>query len=127
MSLPGRPKDEYRSAQREGNPASLLVKGRREGRDIVSVTPQSAGWNYVGFAAHRLQPGEQFTFATGTNEVCLVVLRGVVSVAAQGQRWQPPVPLGLIWLPTPQWTVTWLSALKMRLQSAAIPTATRSR
>jgi len=88
MSLPGRPKDEYRSAQREGNPASLLVKGRREGRDIVSVTPQSAGWNYVGFAAHRLQPGEQFTFATGTNEVCLVVLRGVVSVAAQGQRWQ---------------------------------------
>ena len=34
--------------------ASLLVKARREGREIVRVTPQSAGWKYVGFAAYRL-------------------------------------------------------------------------
>ena len=33
---------------------SLLVKGKREGRDIVEVTPQTAGWRYVGFSAHRL-------------------------------------------------------------------------
>ena len=37
---------------------SLLVKARREGRDIVDVTPRSAGWRYVGFAAHRLAAGE---------------------------------------------------------------------
>ena len=37
----------------------LLVKGNREGRDIVAVTPQSAGWKFVGFAAHRLQAGER--------------------------------------------------------------------
>ena len=60
---------------------SLLVKGRREGRDIVTVTPASAGWKYVGFAAHRLAPGEELAFATGRNEVCVVVLRGVVTVA----------------------------------------------
>jgi len=36
---------------------SLLVKGRRDGPDIVDVTPQSAGWKYVGFSAHRLAPG----------------------------------------------------------------------
>ena len=37
---------------------TLLVKGRRDGRDIVTVTPQSAGWKYVGFSAYRLAPGE---------------------------------------------------------------------
>ena len=67
---------------------SLLVKGRRLGRDIVTVTPQSAGWKYVGFAAHRLAPGEELAFATGRNEVCVVVLRGIVTVAAQGRAWR---------------------------------------
>lgn len=67
---------------------SLLVKGRREGRDIVTVTPQSAGWKYVGFAAHRLAAGEALEFATGGNEACVVVLRGVVTVAAQGSVWR---------------------------------------
>jgi hypothetical protein len=27
-----------------GGRKSLLVKGRRDGRDIVRVTPQTAGW-----------------------------------------------------------------------------------
>ena len=54
---------------------SLLVKGRREGRDIVTVTPQSAGWKFVGFAAHRLGAGESLPLTTGRNEICIVVLR----------------------------------------------------
>ncbi len=66
---------------------TLLVKGRREGRDIVAVTPRSAGWKYVGFAAHRLRAGEELDFATGGNEVCVVVLGGVVSVSTQGHAW----------------------------------------
>ena len=32
---------------------NLLVKAA-PGRTIVEVTPQSAGWRYVGFAANRL-------------------------------------------------------------------------
>jgi len=67
---------------------SLLVKAHRTGRDIVSVTPQSAGWKYVGFAAHRLAPGESMSLDTGGNEVCVVVLRGIVSIGAQGQSWR---------------------------------------
>ena len=67
---------------------SLLVKAKRSGRDIVSVTPQSAGWKYVGFAAHRLASGESMSFDTGANEACVVVLRGLVTVAAQGQTWR---------------------------------------
>jgi 5-deoxy-glucuronate isomerase len=67
---------------------SLLVKGKRTGRDIVRVTPRSAGWSYVGFAAHRLAPGETLALASGSDELCVVVLRGIVTVSAQGQAWR---------------------------------------
>ena len=67
---------------------SLLVKGRRTGRDIVSVTPQTAGWRYVGFAAYRLQPGETLSLDLPAAELCVVVLAGTVSIAAGGQAWR---------------------------------------
>lgn len=38
---------------------NLLVKGQQTGRDIVTVTPESAGWRYVGFAAKRIARGER--------------------------------------------------------------------
>jgi 5-deoxy-glucuronate isomerase len=67
---------------------SLLVKGRRTGRDIVTVTPQSAGWKYVGFSAHRLAPHESLDVPASGNELCIVVLTGTVTVSAQGQTWR---------------------------------------
>lgn len=67
---------------------SLLVKASKQGRDIVAVTPQSAGWKYVGFAAHRLGGGESVTREGNDDEVCVVVLRGKVTVGAAGQTWR---------------------------------------
>ena len=73
---------------------SLLVKGRPHGRDIVSVTPASAGWRYVGFTAHRLEPKQALDVDLAGREVCIVVLSGVVSVsvpagsAASAQAWR---------------------------------------
>lgn len=67
---------------------TLLVKGRRDGQEIVRVTPESAGWNHVGFAAHRLQPGQSLKVDTGAREYCVVVLSGVVSVTAGQQAWR---------------------------------------
>jgi 5-deoxy-glucuronate isomerase len=67
---------------------SLLVKGRRTGRDIVRVTPASAGWRYVGFAAYRLEPGETVAIELATSEVCVVVLTGKVDVEGCGQAWR---------------------------------------
>jgi 5-deoxy-glucuronate isomerase len=64
----------------------LLVKARREGRQIVDVTPESAGWQHVGFRALRLRAGEQETLSTGARELCLVVLAGRASVVAGGLR-----------------------------------------
>jgi 5-deoxy-glucuronate isomerase len=67
---------------------SLLVKARLEGRDIVRVTPQSAGWRYVGFSAHRLIAGEAMTIDRSSDEVCVVVLAGTISVRQRdGERW----------------------------------------
>ena len=66
---------------------SLLVKAQQSGREIVHVTPVSAGWNYVGFAAFRLMSGESLDFGDDDREQCLVVLSGTVSVRCGEQRW----------------------------------------
>lgn len=63
---------------------TLLVKGKKTGSSIVSVTPALAGWTYVGFAAHRLARGESLAVAASTRETCIVVLSGVVSVTVDG-------------------------------------------
>jgi 5-deoxy-glucuronate isomerase len=63
----------------------LLVKGRPAGREIVSVTPESAGFRHVGFAAWRLRKGETLELDTGEREGCLVVLQGSAAVRA-GER-----------------------------------------
>ncbi|MGE5171202.1 MAG: 5-deoxy-glucuronate isomerase [Rudaea sp.] len=66
---------------------SLLVKSRREGRDIVRVTPQSAGWRYVGFSAHRLRGGESLSIERRGDELCIVVLGGAVTIRHGDTRW----------------------------------------
>lgn len=66
---------------------SLLVKARRSGTEIVRVTPQSAGWKYVGFAAYRLAPQEEISLALPATEACIVVLSGIVSVRTEAQGW----------------------------------------
>ena len=65
----------------------LLVKARRDGRDIVDVTPQSAGWRYVGFSAHRLAADETMTADRHGSEVCVVVLGGLVTVRQGAHAW----------------------------------------
>ena len=67
---------------------SLLVKARRQARDIVEVTPRSAGWRYVGFSAHRLGAGESMMLDRGGSEVCIVVLGGTVSIHCNEHRWE---------------------------------------
>jgi 5-deoxy-glucuronate isomerase len=44
---------------------------------VLTVTPQSAGWKYVGFQVYRLAPGQV---------IQCVVLSGSADVAVEGQR-----------------------------------------
>jgi len=67
---------------------SVLVKARRDARELVRVTPQSAGWRYVGFAAYRLREGESVDVELPGREVCVVVLAGRADVEAAGKAWR---------------------------------------
>jgi 5-deoxy-glucuronate isomerase len=62
----------------------LLVKARHDGREIVEVTPERAGWTHVGFRALRLADGERESLDTGSRELCVVVLAGSVDVTVDG-------------------------------------------
>ena len=62
--------------------ANLLVKAARTGRTIVRVTPESAGWRYVGFEAIWLAPGETYSGKTDERELCIVVISGRVNVTS---------------------------------------------
>jgi 5-deoxy-glucuronate isomerase len=64
--------------------SKLLLKAHATGRDIVSVTPEQAGWKHVGFRAVRLAEGESESLRTGERELCLVVLTGTVDVDVDG-------------------------------------------
>jgi 5-deoxy-glucuronate isomerase len=67
---------------------SLLVKGNRDGSLIVDVTPESAGWKYVGFRAMRVLAGCQADITHPGAEQCVVVLSGVVDITAGGTTWR---------------------------------------
>jgi 5-deoxy-glucuronate isomerase len=67
--------------------SKLLVKPSRpdaQGR-IHAITPESAGWTYVGFEVYRLKSGQSLRQATGDREACIVLLSGRARVAASGQ------------------------------------------
>jgi 5-deoxy-glucuronate isomerase len=66
---------------------TLLAKASKSGRDIVTVTPESARWRYVGFSAHRLMVGERLDIRADARERCIVVLAGVVSVDTSAGSW----------------------------------------
>jgi len=63
----------------------LLVKSAPGSGRVAHVTPQSAGWTYVGFDLYRLAPGETAQAETGEREVCLVLVTGKAAVSAAGQ------------------------------------------
>jgi 5-deoxy-glucuronate isomerase len=50
-----------------------------EGR-VLAVTPESAGWKYVGFEVRRLAAGQQVALTAAGKETCVVVLTGTADV-----------------------------------------------
>ena len=57
-----------------------------EGR-IQNITPESAGWKYVGFDFFKLQAGQTLKKETGGREVCLVLVTGKASVKTLHESW----------------------------------------
>jgi 5-deoxy-glucuronate isomerase len=71
--------------------ADLIVSSKKEpdtDGSVVRVTPESAGWEYVGFEVLRLETGRTLERDTGSEEVCLVILSGRCRVSAGQDEWE---------------------------------------
>ena len=54
---------------------------------ILSVTPDSAGWDYISFQARRLDTGQSWSFQTGDAELAIVNLTGTYTVDSSRGSW----------------------------------------
>ena len=52
---------------------------------VHDLTPQDAGWSYVGFGLYLLGPGQEVSEITGTTEVILVLVEGLADISCNGQ------------------------------------------
>jgi 5-deoxy-glucuronate isomerase len=67
--------------------ADLLQKPTGLRGKVHAITPDSAGWGYVGFSLYRLQAGDVAEEATDDREVILVLVEGKAQLRAAGQDW----------------------------------------
>lgn len=67
--------------------SDLLLRPNAAHGKIFNVTPQSAGWTYVGFGLYRLVPGDTVAEETGGNEVILVMVEGKAAFHAADKNW----------------------------------------
>ena len=52
------------------------------------ISPESAGWNYVGFEVYHLSSGQTLEKPTGTMEMCLVMLSGKADISSKQESWK---------------------------------------
>jgi 5-deoxy-glucuronate isomerase len=67
--------------------SDLLRKPFGTHGEVHRITPESAGWRYVGFALHRLRAGETASDVTGDREIILVMVEGKANITGAGQDW----------------------------------------
>ncbi|ODU33689.1 MULTISPECIES: 5-deoxy-glucuronate isomerase [unclassified Sphingopyxis] len=69
---------------------SLLVHPHSPAGDgtVLDITPESAGWKYVGFRVVRLAAGASYNRVEDGREACVVVLTGTVSIMAGGESFE---------------------------------------
>lgn len=52
--------------------------------NVLDITPESAGWDYLWFRIVKLQAGETYSAETGNSEIALVPLEGSATLQADG-------------------------------------------
>ncbi|GIP03660.1 5-deoxy-glucuronate isomerase [Paenibacillus lautus] len=86
---------------------NFIVPATTPDRDgcVLSITPQTAGWEYVGFQVFRLSEGQTLSRATGDQEAALVLLSGRADVKAAGESWDNIGKRMSVFEKTPPFTV----------------------
>jgi len=54
---------------------------------VLEITPESAGWQYVGYQTVKLEAGRTLIRDTGDKETCLVLLSGKCGVKTLQKEW----------------------------------------
>ena len=54
---------------------------------VHDITPQTAGWSYVGFGLYHLKAGETASEPTGDREVILVMVEGKAHITGADHDW----------------------------------------
>src|SRR5579871_4994752 len=67
---------------------SLLVPGSGAEHGLtISLSPEDAGWTYIGFHLLRLPAGASWEGRTSDREVALVSIGGVARVVSSAGEW----------------------------------------
>jgi len=66
----------------------LLVKPNMDSSEYMCIIPATAGWEYLSFAARKLEKNEKWVFQTIENELALVILGGICSVYSNQGNWE---------------------------------------
>ena len=69
---------------------TLLVRAQAADSDgcIMRVTPDSAGWSYVGFEVYRIPAGVRLRRELAGRETCVVVLGGSCDIRSEAGDWR---------------------------------------
>ncbi|MGB8818095.1 MAG: 5-deoxy-glucuronate isomerase [Rhizobiaceae bacterium] len=101
---------------------NLKVTPKSGNGKIISITPESAGWKYVGFDLHRLALGQTAAEKSEKDETCLVFITGKGKVRVdgkdlgelgermsvfEGKPWSVYLPAGI------EWSVTATTTLEL--------------
>jgi len=95
---------------------------------IQAVTPERAGWRYVGFEAYRLEAGQSLSDEMPDRECCIVLLCGEAEASIDGESFgrigrrmaifeQTP-PFALYVPPGARWSLKAASPIEIGLGSA---------
>lgn len=70
--------------------SKLLIKPdkTRQSGELLSITPQSAGWETISLAFVRLAAGEKYLFSLPGEEAVVVILGGRIGVSSGDMAWK---------------------------------------
>ena len=67
--------------------SKLLIKPQGTTGKVHDITPDSAGWGYVGFQLYRLEAGETASGSLGDREAIFVFVEGKGQFSGGGRDW----------------------------------------
>ena len=71
------------------NPDEMLIKSAlpKDGGNVLRVTPESAGWTYVGLVVEQIAAGGSWEYSAEKDEICIVPLRGSAEIKSEHGEW----------------------------------------